>query len=110
MNLLLDECVPRRLKRKFSTENHSCSTVQEAGFAGKTNGELLRLAQGRFQVLVTLDKGLPYQQNLAKTNISVLLIRARSNRIDDVLPHIPDCLAALRSIGPGQVVYVGATH
>jgi hypothetical protein len=84
--------------------------VQEAGFAGKTNGELLRLAQGRFQVLITLDKGLPYQQNLAKTNISVLLIRARANRIDDVLPHIPDCLAALRSIEPGEVVYVGATH
>ena len=59
MNLLLDECVPRRLKRRFTAEGHTCSTVQEAGLAGKTNGELLRLTQSKFQVLVTLDKGLP---------------------------------------------------
>ena len=67
MNLLLDECVPRRLKRSFTSPEHTCSTVQEAGLAGKTNGELLRLAQGRFQVLITLDKGVPHQQNLASS-------------------------------------------
>jgi len=110
MNLLLDECVPRRLKRNFASEGHTCSTVQEAGLAGKTNGELLRLAQGKFQVLVTLDKGLPYQQGLAKTNIAVLLIRAKSNRVADILPSIPACLVALQSIRLGEVVYVGATR
>jgi predicted nuclease of predicted toxin-antitoxin system len=107
MNLLLDECVPRRLKRSFAVEGHTCSTVQEAGLAGKTNGELLRLAQSKFQVLVTLDKGLPHQQNLAKTKIAVLLIRANSNRVTDILPHIPVCLLALQSIKSGEVVYVG---
>jgi len=107
MNLLLDECVPRRPKRYFSVEGHTCSTVQEAGFAGKTNGELLRIAQDRFQVLVTLDKGLPYQQDLSKTNIAVLLIRARSNRVADILPFIPACLVVLQSIKLGEIVYVG---
>ncbi|HEY6947116.1 MAG TPA: DUF5615 family PIN-like protein [Candidatus Acidoferrum sp.] len=110
MNLLLDECVPRRLKRNFTVEGHSCSTVHEAGLAGKTNGELLHLAQRKFQVLITLDKGLPYQQNLAKTNIAVLLIRASSNRVGDILPHIPACLLALQSIQLGEVVRVGATR
>jgi hypothetical protein len=87
-----------------------CSTVQEAGLAGKTNGELLRLAQDRFQVLITLDKGLPHQQSLAKTNIAVLLIRANSNRVADIVPHIPACIVALQSIKLEEVVYVGATR
>ena len=110
MNLLLDECVPRRLKRNFATEGHTCSTVQEAGLAGKTNGELLRLAQRKFQVLVTLDKGLPYQQNLANTQIAVVLIRASSNRVADILPQISACMIALQSIKPGEVVYVGGAR
>jgi predicted nuclease of predicted toxin-antitoxin system len=108
MNLLLDECVPRRLKRNFVAEGYTCSTVQEAGLAGKTNGELLSLAERRFQVLITLDKGLPHQQNLSRTKIAVLLIRARSNRVTDILPRIRDCLVALQSIQPGDVLYVGA--
>ena len=108
MNLLLDECVPRRLKHNFIREGHTCLTVQEADLAGKTNGELLNLAQGRFQVLITLDKGLPHQQNLSKTGIAVLLIRASSNRVADILPHIPNCLVALESMKPGSVQYVGA--
>lgn len=108
MNLLLDECVPKRLKRNFTAEGHTCSTVPEAGLAGKTNGELLRLAQRKFQVLITLDKGLPYQQNLAGISIAVLLIRASSNRVADILPSIPESLLALRSIMPGEIVTVGA--
>lgn len=107
MNLLLDECIPRPLKRSLTVEGHSCSTVPEAGLAGKTNGELLLLAEGSFQVFITLDKGLPYQQNLAATTIAVLIIRARSSRLADILPHVPACLAALRVIKPGEMVRVG---
>jgi predicted nuclease of predicted toxin-antitoxin system len=70
MNLLLDECVPKGLKRHFA-EGHTCSTVSEAGFAGKTNGELLRLSRRKFQVLITLDKGMPFQQNLSGINIAI---------------------------------------
>ena len=107
MNLLLDECVPRPLKRSLTVVGHTCSTVPDAGLAGKTNGELLQLAQSSFQVFITLDKGLPYQQNLAGLKIAVLIIRAMSNRLSDILPHIPACLAARRSIKPGEVVRVG---
>jgi hypothetical protein len=108
VNLLLDECVPRPLKASFIAHGHSCLTVPEAGFAGKTNGELLRLTQNRFDAFITLDKGLPHQQNLANLKIAVLIVRAKTNQMIDVLPHIPESLAALDAIKPGEVRYVGA--
>jgi len=74
---------------------HSCLTVPEAGFAGKTNGELLRLAQNRFDAFITPDKGLPRQQNLANLKIAVLVVRAKTSQMIDVLPHVAECLAAL---------------
>jgi hypothetical protein len=107
VNTLLDECVPRPLKGSFTAQGHSCLTVPEAGFAGKTNGELLRLAQNRFDAFITLDKGLPHQQNLGKLKIAVLIVRAKTNQMMDVLPHVPVCLAALATIKPGEVRYVG---
>jgi hypothetical protein len=88
MKLLLDECVPRKLR------NHllgvECQTVPEAGFAGKKNGELLLLAErAGFQVFLTLDRGFEYEQNLRHRNIAVVLIHAKSSRLDDLLPHTP---------------------
>ncbi len=108
MNLLLDECVPRPLKSSLTVEGHTCSTVPEAGLAGKTNGELLLLAQRDFEDFITLDKGIPYQQNLAGFSIAILVIRAGSSRLVDILPHIPACMAALRAIKPGEIVRIGA--
>ncbi len=64
----------------------------------------LALADSQFDVLLTLDKNLPFQQDLGSVRIAVLILRARSNRIQDLLPVIPDCLDALKSIRPGQVV------
>lgn len=107
MKILLDECVPRALKSSLSVEGHECATVPEAGFAGSTNGELLKLAENNFGVFITLDRGVQYQQNLDGCKIAVLLIRAKSSRVADILPHIPACLLALRSIKPGQVIQVG---
>ena len=57
MKILLDECVPKAIKHSLSVDGHECFTVPEAGFAGKTNGELLLLADNRYEVFVTLDKG-----------------------------------------------------
>lgn len=71
------------------------------------NGELLSLAEPQFDVLLTLDKNIPYQQDLKLGRIAILIVRARSNRIQNLLPVILDCLAALRSIKPGQVARVG---
>jgi len=107
MKILLDECLTRRLKSHFSTGGHQCSTVQEAGLAGLTNGELLKRAERNFDVFTTLDKGIQYQQNVSGFQIAVLIIRAKSSRIEDILPHIPACLVAVRSIQPGQVLQVG---
>jgi hypothetical protein len=107
VNSLLDECVPRPLKTSFNSHGHSCHTVPEAGFAGKTNGELLRLAQNRFEVLITLDRGLAFQQNLANLKIAVLVVRAKTNQMIDVLPHVAECLVALDTIKPGEIRHVG---
>src|SRR5579863_2826171 len=106
MKLLLDECVPRTLKPSLSVEGHACTTVPEAGFAGKTNGEPLSLAEQSFDVFVTLDTGLQFQQNLSGRKIAILVIRCKSNRLADILPQIPACLIALRSITSGGVVQI----
>ena len=102
----MDENLPRKLARHLV--GHACRTVVECGWSGKKNGELLGLADPQFDVLLTLDKNLPYQQNLDTKRIAVLIVRARSNRIQDLLPVIPECLAALESIQPQQVVRVGS--
>ena len=106
MKILLDENLPRKLTGHLVS--HACRTVVECGWAGKKNGELLGLADPQFDVPLTLDKNLPYQQNLDTKRIAVLIVRARSNRIQDLLPVIPECLAALERIQPRQVVGVGS--
>jgi hypothetical protein len=84
-------------------------TVSEAGFSGKTNGELLSLAeQSGFEVLVTLDKGIAYQQNLGGRQIATLLIRARSNRLADLL-HVAACKENLASARPGEILVIGSS-
>jgi len=106
MKLLLDECVPRKLKNHLP--GIECQTVPEAGLAGKKNGELLSLAEAaEFQVFLTVDRGIEYEQNLRHRTIGVLVIHARSSRLDDLLPHIPQILKVLRSILSGQLVRVG---
>jgi hypothetical protein len=104
MRVLIDECIPRKFKSRLGP--HDCQTVPEAGFAGKQNGELLDLAEGRFDVFVTLDKGLEFQQNLTGRRIAVVLIRSKSNRLADVQQHTAACLAAIESIQPGQLIQV----
>lgn len=75
--ILLDECIPRKFSRQFG--EHECVTVSELGLAGKKNGELLYLAEADgFQVFITLDRGIAYQQNLAARAIAVVMIRAKS--------------------------------
>jgi predicted nuclease of predicted toxin-antitoxin system len=107
MKLLLDECVPHRFRWSLSSGVHECLTVPEAGFAGKTNGELLSLAEGDFGVFITLDKGFAYQQNLKGRSIGVIVIRAKSARLADLLPHAEACLAAIAVIKPGEVIQIG---
>ena len=106
MKVLLDECLPRDLRKHLV--GHDCETVPKAGFAGKANGELLTLAErSGWQVLLTMDQGMPYKQNLVGRTISLTIIHAKSNRLPDLLPHVPAILAALNSIERGQAVRIG---
>jgi predicted nuclease of predicted toxin-antitoxin system len=107
MKLLLDECVPRKLKFAFIEAGYECSTVAEAGFAGKENGELLNLASGRFEVLITVDRNIRHQQKVTGLKIGLIVIRATSNDVDDIRPHFADIIRALKSIEPGRVIEVG---
>jgi len=106
MRVLLDECLPRKLKKAFSA--HECQTVPEAGFAGRQNGLLLSLAESAgFDLFLTIDKGLEYQQNLTGRKIAILIVRAKSNRLDDLLLHVEACRAIMSSIRVGEVRHVG---
>jgi predicted nuclease of predicted toxin-antitoxin system len=102
MKILLDECVPRKLKPHLAA--HVCRTASEAGFSGKRNGVLLRLAEADgYDALITIDRGMETQQNLAGRRISVLILRGRSGRLKDLVPLVSACLKVLSSIEPGQV-------
>lgn len=109
MRVLIDECAPKALKRSLVANGHESLTVQEAGRSGKQNGELLALAESRFDVLVTLDTNLQYQQNLTERRIAVVVIQSRSNRLKDLSPHFSACMSAIASIRPGEILFVGSS-
>lgn len=104
MRLLLDECVPRRLKRELT--GHQAKTVHDLGWAGIKNGALLQLANGRFDALLTVDQGIEYQQNLSGLSISVVVLVAASNDIEDLRPLVAGVERALARLRPGKIVRV----
>lgn len=106
MRILLDECLPARLKRDLV--GHDARTVPEMGWASKQNGELLRLAEGEFDVFLTVDRNLSFQQDLARFNIAVVVMVSQGNRYSDLRSLVADVLTALNSVAAGQVVKVGA--
>ena len=101
MRVLLDECVPRRLMRDLP---FAVDTVPGIGCAGLQNCDLLRAACPDFDVFLTLDQNLQYQQNLSDFPIAILVVCAPSNRYEDVCLLVPDILAALEIIHPGEIV------
>jgi len=107
MRILIDECAPRALKRVLGDHGHECRTVQEAGWAGKKNGELLSLAETAFDALVTVDTNLSYQQNLAGRKIAVVVLHSSSNRLDHLRQYFPACVLAIEKIKPGEIVQIG---
>jgi predicted nuclease of predicted toxin-antitoxin system len=110
MKVLIDECAPRALRKFVVDQGHVCRTVQEAGWAGKQNGELLSLAEVAFDVLVTVDTNLRYQQNIAGRKIAIVVLQSSSNRLDHLRQHFPAVLSALEKIKPGEIVLVGSTN
>src|SRR5215467_2593783 len=106
MRILLDECVSEQLRHHF--KSHECQTARYAGLAGLENGELLKAADAaKFAVLITVDRGFEYQQNLANLQIAAVIFCGKSVLLEDLIPLIPACLEHLTSIQPGQVVRSG---
>jgi predicted nuclease of predicted toxin-antitoxin system len=105
MRVLLDECVNQRLRNYLP--GHECESAEYAGFAGLKNGELLDAAESaHFDVLLTVDRGLEYEQNLAGRRIAIIIFRSKSIALQDLLPHVPACLAVLLSIKPGEIAKI----
>jgi hypothetical protein len=102
----LDECVPRRLRRALP--GVALSHVVDEGWAGRRNGALLQLMRERgFWCLITVDRNLQFQQNVAASSLPVIVLHGRSNRVEDLEPLIPALLEALSSVQIGQVAHVG---
>ena len=103
MRILLDECLPARLRRDLP--GHEVQTVPRAGWASVKNGKLLRLIadSGNFDIFLTMDKNLPHQQSLQDLPFAVVVLRARSNRFEDTHPLMPEILRRLPEFQPGHV-------
>lgn len=106
MRILVDENFPADFAKLI--EGHEVSTVHGLGWSGIKNGELLRRAGGVFDVFLTLDRNLEFQQNIASLSFGVVVVRAASNRLADLKPHLPSILAAVNQAEAGQVLHAGA--
>lgn len=106
MRILLDEDLPRRLGALL--QGHDVLTVPQVGWAGVKNGKLLALAATRFDLFLTMDRGLEFQQNLATLPIAVLVVQAPSNRVEHLIPVLPNLLRELDLISPQTLRRVAA--
>jgi len=105
VKILLDECVDHRLAEDIT--GHEVQTVEKMGWKAKKNGELLTLAESHFEVFVTTDRNLSFQQNLPRFNIAVVVLTARTNRLSDLRPIVPALLDALPFVKKGEVREIG---
>ena len=104
MKLLLDECMPRCPKTALAP--YEAFTMEDAGFKGLKNGRLLREASGNYDVLITVDRNIPAQQNFSTLKIALIIIHAKGNRYEDLIPFVPQILSSLTNISPGSVVRI----
>ncbi len=107
MRILLDEQLPRQLAPYFV--GHDVRTTQEQGWAGLKNGALLKQAlSAGFEVFITGDKNLEFQQQLEVSGLFVIVLVAPSNKLEDLLPRVPGALEAIAGARPGEVERVDA--
>ena len=104
MKVLLDECLPKKLKSEVNAE--FVTTVPEVGWASIQNGTLLRLAEQEFDAFLTNDQNLEHQQNLKKLDLAIVVLVAPTNDIDDLKPLMPAVNEALKQISAGEIVYI----
>ncbi len=106
MKVFLDECVDWRLARDIV--GHDVKTARQMAWTTVKNGELLALASQHFDVFVTVDQNLPFQQNLDSFSIAVVVLQAKTNRLADLRPLVSNLLAAIESAVPGVPKFIGA--
>ena len=106
MRILLDGCVPKRLGRELS--GHEVRAAPELGWGDFDDGSLLDAMAGKFDALVTVDKNLPRQQRLDRRPFGVVILRAKTNRLVDLLPLVPWLRATLKRLRTGQATIIGA--
>lgn len=106
MKLLLDECIDRKFAKEFA--DYEVKTVPQMGWAGIKNGQLLTLAEAEFDIFITVDRNLSFQQNLPQFDIAVIVLQAASNRLADLKPLVPNILASLATAAKGQATLVSA--
>jgi hypothetical protein len=107
MRILIDECLDERFRKYFP--EHDCQTARYAGFAGLKNGELLTAAEiAKFDVFLTVDRGIEYQQNMQGRRLAMIILLLKSNRLSDLLSHVPACLEKIAFIQPGEIVKIGS--
>lgn len=104
MKILFDACCPRSLRKHLP--GHDITTAQEAGWEALRNGVLLQQAQGEFDVMISIDSNIEYQQQLPDYNIALIVLRSLTGRMPDLLSLVPDCLQALEVIQAGQCFYL----
>ena len=106
MRVLIDECIDQRLRLLFPS--HDCQTAGFAKLAGLKNGRLLDAAEAAgFDVLITVDRSIPAQQNLEGRTIALLILCAPTNRLRDLELLVPVVTAVLDTIQPGQLLRIG---
>ncbi len=96
--------MPRRLTRDFV--NYKIFTIDEAGFKGLKNGNLIGAASGIFDVLITVDKNIEHQQNKKDLPIAILILSAKSNRYESLSPLIHEALEVLENIKIGEIIKI----
>ena len=99
MKILLDECIDRRLAREFV--DYEVKTVPQMGWAGIKDGQLLVFAEAEFDIFITVDRNLSFQQNLPQFDVAIIVLQAPSNRLADLKPLVPQILATLTTIAKG---------
>ena len=106
MQILIDECLPRKLKNELA--DHTTFTVQEMGWSGIKNGALLRLMVSKqFDVFVTIDGNLEYQQNLGAASIAIIVLKAANNKLESLLPLMPAVRSKLTELKSGDIARFG---
>jgi len=108
VRVFLDECVDWRLAR--DVVGHDVKSARQMGWTAIQNGELLALAAQEFDVFVTVDRNLSFQQNVVAFSIAIVVLEAKTNRLADIRPLVPRLLSAIETVPPGSVQMTGSAR